>query len=483
MSVSPIQSNADPIAGQQGESEGDLAADPALLEELVQTEQLATEVGHRWRQRRWPRVVSFVVGLVPAVEVLSLVRGGVVPVAGLLAWVLLTAGRGGLRRQVPLASDLRAGLTIAVVLSLASVAGLVGRSSVRDALAVVGAAVASTLALRLFELRPPTARRVVLVGASNDVESYAATGLGSSEVVGCFIVDSGTAVAVPPDLSIPTTTSIETIVDLVASNEATDVLVLPGAGVDGTVVRRLSWIFENADVNVGVVCPVDSVGLHRLRPSIFGTTAVLQVAVPRASTATRLVKAVLDRVGAAVLLLLVSPVLALMWVAVRLDSPGPGFFVQNRMGRLGVPFRMYKMRTMHMDAESLLATLVEDNESDGVLFKIRRDPRVTRIGYWLRRSSLDELPQLVNVLLGHMSLVGPRPALASEVAVYDETARRRLAVKPGLTGLWQVSGRSDLPWEESLRLDLYYVDNWRLFEDLRIAARTPSAVTRARGAY
>jgi lipopolysaccharide/colanic/teichoic acid biosynthesis glycosyltransferase len=127
--------------------------------------------------------------------------------------------------------------------------------------------------------------------------------------------------------------------------------------------------------------------------------------------------------------------------------------------------------------------LMEDNESDGVLFKIRRDPRVTRVGYWLRRSSLDELPQLLNVLRGEMSLVGPRPALPSEVASYDEDARRRLVVKPGITGLWQVSGRSDLQWDESLRLDLYYADNWRLIDDLAIAARTVTAVTLARGAY
>jgi lipopolysaccharide/colanic/teichoic acid biosynthesis glycosyltransferase len=144
---------------------------------------------------------------------------------------------------------------------------------------------------------------------------------------------------------------------------------------------------------------------------------------------------------------------------------------------------MYKLRSMHRDAESALDALLGDNESDGTLFKIRRDPRVTRVGYWLRRSSLDELPQLLNVLRGDMSLVGPRPALPSEVATYDDVERRRLAVKPGITGLWQVSGRSDLSWDESVRLDLYYADNWRLLDDLSIAARTVRAVTRARGAY
>ena len=127
--------------------------------------------------------------------------------------------------------------------------------------------------------------------------------------------------------------------------------------------------------------------------------------------------------------------------------------------------------------------LIEENEADGALFKIRRDPRITRFGFWLRRSSLDELPQLVNVVLGQMSLVGPRPALPDEVERYDDTARRRLAVKPGITGLWQVSGRSDLGWEESLQLDIYYAENWRLRDDLVIAARTVTAVLLARGAY
>jgi lipopolysaccharide/colanic/teichoic acid biosynthesis glycosyltransferase len=205
--------------------------------------------------------------------------------------------------------------------------------------------------------------------------------------------------------------------------------------------------------------------------------------VPRASAGAVFTKAVLDRLGAALLLLLTAPLLLLLWAAVRLESKGPGFFVQTRMGKNGKPFRMYKMRTMHRDAESLLEALADENESDGVLFKIRRDPRVTRVGYWLRRSSLDELPQLFNVLRGEMSLVGPRPALPDEVAEYDAVARRRLIVKPGITGLWQVSGRSDLLWDESLRLDLYYADNWRLIDDFTIAARTIAAVAQARGAY
>ena len=177
------------------------------------------------------------------------------------------------------------------------------------------------------------------------------------------------------------------------------------------------------------------------------------------------------------------PLFVLVAIGVRLDSSGPALFVQTRVGRHGKKFRMFKFRSMHTNADELKEALIDQNEMDGVLFKIRRDPRVTRFGYWLRRSSFDELPQLLNVLLGQMSLVGPRPALPLEVATYDETARRRLVVRPGITGLWQVSGRSDLTWEDALRLDLYYADNWRLLDDFVIAARTFGAVALARGAY
>jgi len=192
---------------------------------------------------------------------------------------------------------------------------------------------------------------------------------------------------------------------------------------------------------------------------------------------------VFDRVGAALLLTAFAPVLAAVALAVRLDSPGPVLFRQVRVGRYGRAFQIYKFRTMHVDAERRLAEVRHLNEQDGVLFKIRDDPRVTRVGRYLRRFSLDELPQLFNVLGGTMSLVGPRPPLPREVAAYPADARRRLAVRPGMTGLWQVSGRSDLPWEEAVRLDLRYVENWSLTLDLVILLRTLTAVWRGAGAY
>jgi exopolysaccharide biosynthesis polyprenyl glycosylphosphotransferase len=186
--------------------------------------------------------------------------------------------------------------------------------------------------------------------------------------------------------------------------------------------------------------------------------------------------------GAALLVL--SRLLALIALAVRLTSPGPALFHQTRVGWDGREFAVYKFRSMYADAETRLASLAEGNEfAGGTLFKLRRDPRVTPVGRLLRRTSLDELPQLFNVLRGEMSLVGPRPPLPAEVATYEAHVHRRLLVKPGITGLWQISGRSDLSWDDTVRLDLYYVANWSLTLDAMILWKTAFAVVRGRGAY
>jgi lipopolysaccharide/colanic/teichoic acid biosynthesis glycosyltransferase len=206
--------------------------------------------------------------------------------------------------------------------------------------------------------------------------------------------------------------------------------------------------------------------------------------VPAQASTQRAIKSGLDRVVAAVSLLALLPVFVVVAAAVLLSSRGPVFYLQTRIGHRGKPFRMVKFRSMRQDADSLIEELRAENDADdGLLFKLRADPRVTGVGRFLRKYSLDELPQLVNVLTGSMSLVGPRPALPVEVEQYDARVRRRLLVKPGLTGSWQVAGRSDLPWGEAVRLDLNYVDEWSLGLDLRILARTPGAVLRATGAY
>jgi exopolysaccharide biosynthesis polyprenyl glycosylphosphotransferase len=202
-----------------------------------------------------------------------------------------------------------------------------------------------------------------------------------------------------------------------------------------------------------------------------------------AQSAARNAKRVFDLVAGTLILIAILPLLLLVALIIKLDSPGPVFFFQERVGKDGRRFRMVKFRSMRRDAGQLLATLRAQNEATGPLFKMRADPRVTRAGRLLRRFSLDELPQLFNVLAGDMSLVGPRPPIPAEVAEYEGWHMARLRVVPGLTGLWQVSGRSELSFDEMVRLDLRYIRTWTLALDLKILARTIPAVFSAHGAY
>lgn len=210
---------------------------------------------------------------------------------------------------------------------------------------------------------------------------------------------------------------------------------------------------------------------------------VVDVAPAVLGTADRFAKRAMDLLLSAAGLVVTLPLTIAIALLVKLTSPGPVLFRQERSGRGGTTFSMLKFRTMYLDAEARHVELTTSNEADGPLFKLRCDPRVTPVGAWLRRSSLDELPQLFNVLTGRMSLVGPRPLVLSEARQIRGWAERRFSVRPGLTGLWQVSGRSDLPFDELCRLDYSYVASWSLAWDLRILWHTPSAVIRRRGAY
>ncbi len=211
--------------------------------------------------------------------------------------------------------------------------------------------------------------------------------------------------------------------------------------------------------------------------------SLVHVDRPRAIAAAQWSKRIFDIIGASMLLLMSAPIMAVVALAIKLEDGGSIFFKQPRVGRNGETFHMIKFRSMCVDAEAKLAALAAQSEGNGVLFKMARDPRVTRIGAFIRRFSIDEIPQFWNAFIGEMSLIGPRPALHSEVAKYDDDAMRRLSVRPGLTGLWQVSGRSDLSWEDTVRLDLYYIDNWSMVQDISILARTAGAVLGSRGAY
>ncbi|GAA4891792.1 hypothetical protein GCM10023237_07300 [Streptomyces coeruleoprunus] len=263
------------------------------------------------------------------------------------------------------------------------------------------------------------------------------------------------------------------------------VFVAAGSRLSGDRLRRLSWTLHDRGCPLMVLPGVVEVARRRVRLASAAGLTLLDVAPPphHARGLPPLLKAATDRVGALLLLAALAPLFVLLAVAVRAGSPGPVFYRQTRVGRHGRPFAMWKFRTMVVDADRLKDELATVNEHDGHMFKLRQDPRVTPVGRFLRRSSLDELPQLVNVLLGHMSLVGPRPPLPEEVAHYDAVEMRRLGVRPGLTGLWQVSGRSDLSWHETVSLDLRYVDNWSWGWDMTIVGRTLRAVLDGRGAY
>ncbi|MFF4774479.1 sugar transferase [Microtetraspora fusca] len=288
----------------------------------------------------------------------------------------------------------------------------------------------------------------------------------------------------PPDVQgVPVYGDFSDVAGVVAKVGADAVAVLACPELDGAVLRRLAWSVEDQATDLFVAPALMDVAGPRTSIRPVAGMPLLHVEHPDLNGARQLVKSVFDRVVAGVaLLVLALPMLAIV-VAIRATGPGGALFRQRRVGRHGREFDVLKFRTMVADAELIKPLLAGANESDGVLFKLRNDPRVTRVGRVLRRYSLDELPQLVNVLRGEMSLVGPRPPLPAEVARYGADVRRRLVVKPGMTGLWQVSGRSDLSWEESVRLDLRYVENWSLMLDLQILWKTWSAVRTGEGAY
>ncbi|MEV4311905.1 sugar transferase [Actinocrispum sp. NPDC049592] len=246
-------------------------------------------------------------------------------------------------------------------------------------------------------------------------------------------------------------------------------------------LQELAWNLEGSEAEMVVAPVLMEVAGPRLHVSGVLGMPLLRVSAPVFSGARRVVKEIVDRVGSGLLLTLFSPLILAISLLILLDSRGSVFYRQRRIGKDGRSFTMVKFRTMVKNAHAMKAGLA--NEGNGLLFKMRKDPRVTRVGAVLRRYSLDELPQLFNVLRGQMSLVGPRPPLPEETKKYAPDVRRRLLVKPGMTGLWQVSGRSDLPWEESVRLDLRYVEDWSLTLDAVILWKTVRAVVTGQGAY
>ena len=282
---------------------------------------------------------------------------------------------------------------------------------------------------------------------------------------------------------LPVLGSVDDVARLVQETEVQTVIFAEGSFPDSQHFKRMAWEMEEHAAHMIVVPALTDISANRLSTRPVGGLPLVHVDRPQAMKASRWAKRLFDVVGSSLLMVLALPVVAVVALLIKLEDRGPIFFTQTRVGRRGEQFECLKIRSMVVDAEARKAELEQRNEGAGVLFKMARDPRITRVGAFIRRFSIDEIPQFWNVFRGDMSLVGPRPALPKEVAQYDRDAVRRLDVRPGLTGLWQVSGRSDLPWDETVRLDSYYVDNWSFMQDLAIMLRTARAVVSSRGAY
>jgi exopolysaccharide biosynthesis polyprenyl glycosylphosphotransferase len=299
-------------------------------------------------------------------------------------------------------------------------------------------------------------------------------------VVAACVADPGRGAEVT---GVPVAGGLDEVAAAVREFGADAVAVLTCPEIDGIRLRELAWELEKTGTDLCVAPALLDVAGPRTTIRPVAGLPLLHVDHPELAGVRKMIKGCFDRALAIVVLLLLAPVFAIVAATIRCADAGPVLFRQTRVGRGGREFTIYKFRTMVTDAEQWRMLLEDRNEGSGPLFKVRRDPRVTRPGTILRRWSLDELPQLLNVLRGDMSLVGPRPALPAEAEQHGHHMRRRLAVKPGITGLWQVSGRSDLAWEEAVRLDIRYVENWSLALDLQILWKTLAAVRRGSGAY
>jgi exopolysaccharide biosynthesis polyprenyl glycosylphosphotransferase len=332
--------------------------------------------------------------------------------------------------------------------------------------------------------------RVVVVGSASTVRdlttSLAREASSEYEVVGACIADpfGRATVDVPGVGTIPSFGDESDIVAAVTLTGSHAVAVTATERLDAGAIRDLSWELEKLNIDLLVAPGVIDIAGPRLLMRPVAGLPLIHVEKPQYQGAQRFQKRVFDMAVASGVLVCSMPILFFAAIAIKLTTPGPIFYRQERIGLDGRPFQMIKLRTMIDGAHELADNLATLNDCDGgVLFKIRHDPRVTPVGRFLRRYSIDELPQFINVLKRDMSVVGPRPPLASEVESYDDHARRRLLVRPGITGLWQISGRSDLSWQDSVRLDLFYVENWSMIADVLISVKTVRAILGHAGAY
>lgn len=415
-----------------------------------------------------------------------------------LGWLIMLWGAGTYdRRYLGLGTDefkrvIRASVTVAASVSFLAFATKTDLSRLSVATALLGAMVLilftrflARFVLHLLRKKAgQAAHRMVLIGTLPEtLEVF--TAVTRSPAAGLIPVaihlTDGYAAARGIDTPVPVYAG-RNVLALVREVGADTIAVCGSASSEPGELRRLAWQLEGSGVDLVVAPQLTDIAGPRVHIRPIEGLPLLHVEEPTLSGLAWLAKNLLDRVAAGLGLLALAPLFISVAIAVQISDPGPVFFRQSRVGHEGKVFRVWKFRTMYVDAEERLASLVDRNETDGMLFKIRNDPRVFPIGRFLRASSIDELPQLINVLKGEMSLVGPRPLPADDGDFLGDV-RRRLLVRPGMTGLWQVSGRSDLSWDEAVRLDLYYVDNWSLTYDLSILWRTIGVVLARKGAY
>ncbi|HEY8471201.1 MAG TPA: sugar transferase [Natronosporangium sp.] len=385
----------------------------------------------------------------------------------------------------------RLAATIAIALYLLDIGisrGFLGISFLTGTLTLLGGRLFANKRLHRARKRGEGwSRRVLVVGdaahVTELVRQLRRTPYTGYQVVGACIPDPLWAPEPQRIGDVPVVGTFRTILSDAARLGADTVAVTASGQLTASRLRRLGWQLEGTDVDLVVAPALTDVAGPRIHTKPVAGLPMIHVEAPEFRGGRKVVKELFDRIVALAMLLFAAPLCLLIAIAVKLDSRGPVLFRQTRVGQNGREFQLLKFRTMVHGAHAMKQILADRNETDGLLFKIRNDPRVTRVGRWLRKWSLDELPQLVNVLLGDMSLIGPRPPLPEEVAHYNGDLARRLLVKPGITGLWQVSGRSDLSFEDGIRLDLFYVENWSLTTDLMILWKTFGAVLRGKGAY
>ena len=329
--------------------------------------------------------------------------------------------------------------------------------------------------------------RVVVVGHRDDIDYVVARieeKLGVPyAVVGIVLDGDQSDGAMPSAEGAHVYLGLDKVAGTAAALDADAVIVAGQPSAGSGFIRELAWQLEGTSAELILASRLTDVAGPRIHFRPVEGLPLIHVEIPQFDGGKHVVKRALDVVGSLAALLVLTPLLLLLSVLILADSPGPVLFRQERVGRNGRRFRMLKFRSMVADAEQQQAGLLALNEGKGVLFKLRNDPRVTAVGRVMRKYSLDELPQFWNVLLGEMSLVGPRPPLPKEALGYEGAVHRRLFIKPGLTGMWQINGRSDLDWEDSVRLDLYYVENWSLVGDLVILWRTFKVIIHPVGAY